>query len=231
METKEDFETAVLIKNVSYKKPILDYGHVFLSSKNYGKMYRLQNSKNEVNFIVNNSKIAYELMKHFEEGKNEDPQLKDIEVQLTMIPKGSSDTLYNTIAENSSNNLDKKKGKGKEKEKKISASFKAAMQMDEDIRNVPYFIRHTKDITDKAQQVGIVTMDSPYSFIEEKKKIEEKENRKKDISTKKFSSVMPKVKYNDSEGLDTTPIGNTKGFKFRNEDKNKWISKGGFQLY
>ena len=229
-ETKEDFETAVLIKNVSYKKPILDFGHVFLLSKGYGKMYRLQNSKTEVNFIVHNSKVAYELMKHFEEGKNEDPQLKDIEVQLTMIPKGSSDSLYNSTSENPNNNssINTSKKKGNEKKQKISASFKAAMQMDDEIRNVPYFIRHTKDITDRA---GIITMDSPYVSIEEKKRFEEKESRKKDISDKIFSSIMSKVKYNDNEGLDTTPIGNTKGFKFRNEDKNKWISKGGFQLY
>ena len=230
METKEDFETAVLIKNVSYKKPILDYGYVFLASKNYAKMYRLQNSKTEVNFIVNNSKIAYELMKHFEEGKKENPDLKDIEVQLTMIPKGSSDSLYNTISDNpskDSNNLNKQKGKMQ----KISASLKAAIQKEEDARNVPYFIRHTKDITDKAEQVGIITMDSPYTNPEEKKRKEEKDSRKKDISNKKFNTIIPKMKYNDNEGLDTTPIGNTKGFKFRNEDKNKWISKGGFQVY
>ena len=62
MESKEDFETAVLIKNVTDKKPILNYGHSFLTGKGYGKQYRLQNSKNEINFIVHNSKIAYELM-------------------------------------------------------------------------------------------------------------------------------------------------------------------------
>ena len=151
MESKEEFETAVLIKNVTDKKPILTYGHLFLTSKNYGKQYRLQNSKTEVTFIVHNSKIAYELMKHFEEGKYEDKQLSGIEVQLTMIPKGSSsDTLNHTISTNSSNNIQK----GKEKGKKISASLKAAMQLDEEYRNIPYFIRHTKDLTDRA---GIIS--------------------------------------------------------------------------
>ena len=53
-------------------------------------------------------------MKHFEEGKNEDKQLSGIEVQLTMIPKGSSsDTLNHTISTNSSNNIQKGKEKGK----------------------------------------------------------------------------------------------------------------------
>ena len=228
MESKEDFETAVLIKNVTDKKPILNYGHSILTGKGYGKQYRLQNSKNEINFIVHNSKIAYELMKHFEEGKNEDKQLKDIEVQLTMIPKGSpSETLKNTISTNTSHSKFSKKGKEKEKEKKISASLKAAMQLDEEYRNIPYFIRHTKDITDRA---GVITMDSPYISIEEKRRIEEKESRKKDISDKKFSSIIPKMKYNN-DGLDTTPIGNTEGFRFRKENKEKWISKRGFQVY
>ena len=142
MESKEDYETAVLIKNVSDKKSVLNYGHVFLASKGYAKQYRLQNSKEEVNFIVHNSKIAYELMKHFEEGKKEDKQLKDIEVQLTMLPKGSnSETMNNTISTNTSNsNMNKKR---KEKEKKISSSLKAAMQLDDEYRNIPYFIRHT----------------------------------------------------------------------------------------
>ena len=226
MESKEDYETAVLIKNVSDKKSVLNYGHVFLASKGYAKQYRLQNSKEEVNFIVHNSKIAYELMKHFEEGKKEESQLKDIDVQLTMIPKGSnSETLNNTISTNTTNK-DKKK---KEKEKKISSSFKAAMQLDEEYRNIPYFIRHTKDITNRA--VGIINMDSPYISIEEIRRIEEKESRKKDISDKKFNSVIPKQKFNYSEGLDITPIGNTEGFRFRDENKNKWISKRGFQVY
>ena len=102
------------------------------------------------------------------------------------------------------------------------------MQLDEEYRNIPYFIRHTKDITDRA---GVITMDSPYISIEEKRRIEEKESRKKDISDKKFSSIIPKMKYNNNEGLDTTPIGNTEGFRFRKENKDKWISKRGFQIY
>ena len=73
-------------------------------------------------------------------------------------------------------------------------------------------------------------MDSPYISIEEKRRIEEKESRKKDISDKKFSSIIPKMKYNN-DGLDTTPIGNTEGFRFRKENKEKWISKRGFQVY
>ena len=225
MDSKEEFETAVLIKNVSDKKTILNYGYLFLTSKGYGKQYRLQNSKTEVNFIVHNSKIAYELMKHFEEGKKEDKQLKDIEVQLTMIPTGtSSETLNNTISTNASH-LNKKE---KEKEKKISASFQAAMKLDDEYRNIPYFIRHTKDITDRA---GVISMDSPYTSKEEIKRLEEKESRKKDISDKKFTSIIPKSKYNNNEGLDTTPIGNTEGFRFRTEHKEKWISKRGFQVY
>ena len=225
MESKEDYETAVLIKNVSDKKSVLNYGHVLLASKGYAKQYRLQNSKEEVNFIVHNSKIAYELMKHFEEGKKEESQLKDIDVQLTMIPKGSnSETLNNTISTNTTNK-DKKK---KEKEKKISSSFKAAMQLDEEYRNIPYFIRHTKDLIDRA---GVISSDSPYVNPEEKKRLEEKESRKKDIGEKKFTSIIPKMKHSDTEGLDITPIGNPYGFKFRNENKDKWISKKGFQLY
>ena len=225
MESKEEFETAVLIKNVSDKKSILNYGFLFLTSKGYGKQYRLQNSKTEVNFIVHNSKIAYELMKHFEEGKTEEAYLKDIEVQLTMIPTGSSsETLNNTISTNASHSSKK----GKDKEKKISASFQAAMKLDDEYRKIPYFIRHTKDIRDKAEAVN---NDSPYESMEDKKRLEEKESRKKDISDKKFSSILPKIKHNNNEGLDTTPIGNTEGFKFRTENKDKWINKRGFQVY
>ena len=225
MESKEEFETAILIKNVSDKKEIINYGFLFLTSKGYGKQYRLQNSKTEVNFIVHNSTIAYELMKHFEEGKNQEAFLKDIEVQLTMIPTGSSsETLNNTISTNASH-LSKK---GKEKEKKISSSFKAAMKLDDEYCKIPYFIRHTKDIRDKAEAVS---MNPPYESIEKQKRLEEIESRKKDISDKKFSSVIPKMKYNNNEGLDITPIGNTERFKFRTENKDKWINKRGFQIY
>ena len=45
------------------------------------------------------------------------------------------------------------------------------------------------------------------------------------------NNIIPKMKHSDTEGLDITPIGNPYGFKFRNENKDKWNSKRGFQLY
>ena len=224
MESKEEFETAVLVKNIASKKQILDYGYRFLAGKGYGKLYRLQNTKTDINFIVDNSKIAYELMKHFEELKQDNKELKDIEVQLTMIPKGAtSETLYETIH---TNNI-QEKNKTNKKEHKMSAAMKASLLKDDEYRMIPYFERHTQDIASRA---GIVSTDSPYISDIEIKRIEEKESRKKDISNQKFSSILPKFPHND-EGLDTTPIGNTEGYQFRGEDKSKWISKRGFQVY
>ena len=226
MESKEEFETAVLIKNISNKKFILDYGYRFLASKNLGKSYRHQNTKTDINFIVNNSKVAYELMKHFEEGKQTEKQLKDIEVQLTMIPKGSySETAYEDLNANATISNNKKSKEGKNGHK-MSAAMKASLQKDEDYRNIPYFQRHTQDIGIS----DVITTDSPYITNEEIRRIEEKESRKKDISDKKFKNVLPKYPHNNN-GLDTTPIGNIEGFQFRDEDKGKWISKRGFQVY
>ena len=224
MESKEEFETAVLVKNMESKKAILDYGYRFLAGKGYGKIYRLKNTKTEINFIVNNSTIAYELMKHFEEGKQLNKELKNIEVQLTMIPKGSnSDSSYDTT--NAINNKNKSKEKGQHK---MSAAFKASIQKDEEYRNLPYFIRHTKEVGDKA---GVISMDSPYGREIEIQRLEEKESRKKDISNTQFTSVLPKYSYNKSDGLDLTPFGNIEDSRFRGENKKKWISKGGFQIY
>ena len=221
MESKEEFETAVLVKNIENKKSILDYGYRFLAGKGCAKSYRLQNSKTEINFIVENSDLAYELMKHFEVGKKTNNALKEIEVQLTMIPKGSStETSYDFNNNTHNDKLNKK-------EHKMSAAMKASLLKDEEYRNVPYYHRHMQDICSKA---GIVANDSPYITEEEKKRIEEKENRKKDISNKKFSSVLPKYPHNDND-KDTLPMGNIEGFKFRDEDKKKWISKRGFQAY
>ena len=222
METKEeDYETAVLIKNIQNKKYVLDYGYKFFASKGLGKSYRLKNTKTEINFIVHNSEIAYELMKKFEECKRTDKALDGIEVQLTMIPKGEHpETYFNTIS--------KKNDQNNKKEHKMSSALKASIQKDEEIRNIPYFQRHTQDICNRE---GIVASDSPYISKEEIMRKEEKESRKKDISNKKFSSVLPKYPHNNNEGLDIVPIGNIEGFKFRDEDKKKWISKRGFQVY
>lgn len=221
MDSKEEFETAVLVKNIENKKYILDYGYRFLAGKGCAKSYRLQNSKTEINFIIENSDLAYELMKHFEVGKKTNNALKEIEVQLTMIPKGSSTETSYDINNNTQND------KLNKKEHKMSAAMKASLLKDEEYRNVPYFHRHMQDICSKA---GIVANDSPYITEEEKKRIEEKENRKKDISNKKFSSVLPKYPHNDND-KDTLPMGNIEAFKFRDEDKKKWISKRGFQAY
>ena len=225
MESKEEFETAVLVKNIANKKQILDYGYRFLAGKGLAKIYRLQNTKTEINFIVNNSKIAYELMKHLEEGKQTNAALKDIEVQLTMIPKGStSETLYESANINNIHD----KNKTNKKEHKMSSAMKASMLKDDEYRMVPYFERHTKDISSRA---GCVSTDSPYVSELEIRRLEEKESRKKDISNKKFTSVLPKFPHNNNDGLDTLPIGNTEGYQFRGEDKSKWISKRGFQVY
>ena len=225
MESKEEFETAVLVKNIANKKQILDYGYRFLAGKGLAKIYRLQNTKTEINFIVNNSKIAYELMKHLEEGKQTNAALKDIEVQLTMIPKGStSETLYESANINNIHD----KNKTNKKEHKMSSAMKASMLKDDEYRMVPYFERHTKDISSRA---GYVSTDSPYVSELEIRRLEEKESRKKDISNKKFTSVLPKFPHNNNDGLDTLPIGNTEGYQFRGEDKSKWISKRGFQVY
>jgi len=229
MESKEEFETAVLVKNIPNKKPILDYGYRFLAGKGYGKLYRLQNTKTDINFIVDNSKIAYELLKHFEEGKQTNKDLKEIQIELTMIPKGSeSETLYETMNENNKT-MNKDKIKANKKEPKMSASLKAAILKDEEYRMIPYFQRHTQDLVDKSKS-GIITTDSPYINPQEIKRKEEKESRKKDISDKKFNNVLHKYK-NDEVKLDTTPLGNIEGFQFRGEDKKKWISKRGFQVY
>ena len=172
--------------------------------------------------IIENSDLAYELMKHFEVGKKTNNALKEIEVQLTMIPKGSStETSYDFNNNTHNDKLNKK-------DHKMSAAMKASLLKDEEYRNVPYYHRHMQDICSKA---GIVANDSPYITEEEKKRIEEKENRKKDISNKKFTSVLPKFPHNNNDGLDTLPIGNTEGYQFRGEDKSKWISKRGFQVY
>lgn len=225
MESKEEFETAVLVKNISNKKPILDYGYRFLAGKGYGKLYRLQNTKTEINFIVDNSKVAYELMKHFEEGKQTEKELKEIEVQLTMIPKGAYSEIYE--GENNINASHNDKLKGNKKDHKISSTLKNLIQKDEDYHNLPYYQRHSSNLNSKA---GIIAMDSPYVSKESILRFEEKESRKKDISDKKFTSVLPKYPHNN-EGLDTTPIGNIEGYQFRGEDKEKWIYKRGFQIY
>ena len=122
METKEEeYETAVLIKNIQNKKYVLDYGYKFFASKGLGKSYRLKNTKTEINFIVHNSEIAYELMKKFEECKRTDKALDGIEVQLTMIPKSEHpETYFNTI------NI--KNDKNNQKEHKMSSALKASIQ-------------------------------------------------------------------------------------------------------
>ena len=227
MESKEEFETAVLIKNIASKKQILDYGYRFLAGKGYGKLYRLQNTKTDINFIVDNSKIAYELLKHFEELKQDNKDLKDLEVQLTMIPKGSySETGYDNNTNNTLSNLNDKNKKNKN-EHKISEAMKASIQKDDDYRNIPYYIRHTQDMTGLA---GVIAQDSPYISKEEIMRKEQKESRKKDISNQKYTSVLPKYPHNN-DGMDTTPIGNIEGYQFRGENKEKWISKRGFQVY
>ena len=136
-----------------------------------------------------------------------------------MILKGS----YSENYELDNNNNDKIKGN--KKEHKISSTLKGLIQKDEEYHNLPYYQRHGPDFNSK---VGVIAMDSPYVSKESILRFEEKESRKKDISDKKFTSVLPKYPQN-KDGLDTTPFGNIEGYRFRaDDDKEKWIYKRGF---
>ena len=220
---KEEFETVVIVSNFSDKHTILEHGQKFLAMKGISKSYRLENSPSNIKFILKNSSVAYDLLKKFEELKISDKNFENIDVQLTMVSKNSPIT---STTDNFEKN-EKKNNKPKF-EPKIPSSLKESMQKDEEYYNAPYFHRHFQDISSKA---GIVSNDSPYITEEQKRRIEEKESRKKDISKVKFTNVIHKPQYNDDD-LDLEPTGDFYNqFKYRDEDKNKWVSKRGFQVY
>ena len=220
---KEEFETAVIVSNFSDKRLVLENGQKFLAMKGILKSYRLENSTSEIKFILTNSSVAYDLLKNFEELKISNKNLENIEVQLTMISR-------NAQISSTTNDFEKKEKKNNKQkfEPKIPSSLKESMQKDDEYYNAPYFHRHFQDISSKA---GIISNDSPYITEEQKRRIEEKESRKKDISNVKFTNFLRKPDNND-ENIDLQPMGDFyNNFKFRDENKNKWVSKRGFQVY
>ena len=220
---KEEFETVVIVSNFTDKRSVLETGQKFLTMKGISKSYRLENSPSEIKFILTNSSVAYDLLKQYEELKISNKNFENIDVQLTMIPKNAEvPPITNNIEKN------EKKNHKQKFEPKIPSSLKESMQKDDEYYNVPYFHRHFQDIASKA---GIVSNDSPYITEEQRRRIEEKESRKKDISNVRFTNVLHKPQYNDDDA-DLQPIGDAyNNFKYRDEDKKKWVSKRGFQVY
>lgn len=234
MVSREEFDSAVIVRNVRDKKLVLEFGKKYLLANGYGKKYRIENSQAAVKFIVNSSKIAYSLMKEFEQMKLNDENFSDIDVQFTMNNyekkrSNSKEMNYNysyggEIGGAYSPRV--KKVGGGAKKRKNSPELITCILKDEEYDSVPYYHRHMLDISSKA---GLMNRDSPYITEEELFRKQEREKRKGDISKQRFS-ISTKIQYNDVYNRNE-PFKDAKTHNFRPDNKDNWISKRGFKNY
>ena len=100
--------------------------------------------------------------------------------------------------------------------------------------DMSYIHRHMLDISSKA---GIMRNDSPYIEEERAFRLREKNNYKKNICKERFNPYFSNATLVKNESrlipnyVNMTPSQPVNQFRFRPDNKSKWMSKKGFRLY
>lgn len=94
-----------------------------------------------------------------------------------------------------------------------------------------------RKMLDLSSRAGIINNDSPYIEEDRAFRLREKDNEKKNISKQRFNSCFGKATVSKSTNnyisnyVNVTPSVPVNQFKFRPDEKSKWINKKGFKLY
>ena len=216
MEAIEE-ETLLKITNVKNTKKLNEILKNFFKGKPKEKNYHIELKEQLINITLNNSNTGFELMKYLNKEKLKNNELKELKCTMEILNKNDSNN----------KNLNKKINKNeKERNEKIRKREKRSFTMREKlekIKNIP-----------KLPLANIISVSSPYLTEEERYKLEEKEKSKKNISKEKFVSYFGIATTRKEKGIknyvNLTPSLPVNQFKFRNEDKTKWVVKNNFKI-
>jgi hypothetical protein len=89
---------------------------------------------------------------------------------------------------------------------------------------------------DISKKAGVITNSSPYINFLHKEYLDKIENKKKWVCNKDFITSVGRAENNKNiyiikNYVNITPSNSPLLYKFRNENKTKWMSKKGFILY
>ena len=213
---KKSFNKNPLSQSMNYKKP---------------NKYN-QNIQEENNFIVkkntiNNSNQNRNLFNEYNIVKTKTPNIEKLK-----ISHNKNYSMGNNIVSSSRKTRNKKNGLIKDYFSQDNLSIKNKSKQFSLGELEPYLTKESsKIINDFYSNQKFVRNSSPYISEHEQRKIEEKENKKKFIDKKGFFVSVGKysMKPNFIQNyVQMTPSESPLNFKFRIDNKNKWMTKKGF---
>ena len=213
--------TIVTIKNFPSRNEILLFFNKFIITNKINSDYKIENTSNCINLKFLESDIGYLFVEQLKKSIINNELYKNLSIKITekqskLKSKSTSNIFFlinkGIIPISNSSNLTLSRNK---------------------ITDNSYYHIHMLDISKKA---GVITNSSPYINFLHKEYLDKIENKKKWVCNKDFITSVGRAENNKNifiikNYVNITPSNSPLLYKFRNENKTKWMSKKGFILY
>ena len=213
--------TIVTIKNFPSRNEILLFFNKFIITNKINSDYKIENTSNCINLKFLESDIGYLFVEQLKTSIINNELYKNLSIKIT--------EKQSKLKSKSTSNIFSKRNKGITP---ISNSSNLTLSRNKITDNSYYHI-HMLDISKKA---GVITNSSPYINFLHKEYLDKIENKKKWVCNKDFITSVGRAENNKNifiikNYVNITPSNSPLLYKFRNENKTKWMSKKGFILY
>ena len=213
--------TIVTIKNFPSRNEILLFFNKFIITNKINSDYKIENTSNCINLKFLESDIGYLFVEQLKKSIINNELYKNLSIKITEKQR--------KLKSKSTSNIFSKRNKGIIP---ISNSSNLTLSRNKITDNSYYHI-HMLDISKKA---GVITNSSPYINFLHKEYLDKIENKKKWVCNKDFITSVGRAENNKNifiikNYVNITPSNSPLLYKFRNENKTKWMSKKGFILY
>ena len=213
--------TIVTIKNFPSRNEILLFFNKFIITNKINSDYKIENTSNCINLKFLESDIGYLFVEQLKKSIINNELYKNLSIKIT--------EKQSKLKSKSTSNIFSKRNKGIIP---ISNSSNLTLSRNKITDNSYYHI-HMLDISKKA---GVITNSSPYINFLHKEYLDKIENKKKWVCNKDFITSVGRAENNKNifiikNYVNITPSYSPLLYKFRNENKTKWMSKKGFILY
>ena len=213
--------TIVTIKNFPSRNEILLFFNKFIITNKINSDYKIENTSNCINLKFLESDIGYLFVEQLKKSIINNELYKNLSIKIT--------EKQSKLKSKSTSNIFSKRNKGIIP---ISNSSNLTLSRNKITDNSYYHI-HMLDISKKA---GVITNSSPYINFLHKEYLDKIENKKKWVCNKDFITSVGRAENNKNifiikNYVNITPSNSPLLYKFRNENKTKWMSKKGFILY
>ena len=205
----------ITIEKFPSRNEIIIFINNFIINNQINSNYEIGNFSDVIKINFADKNVGYLFMKEFKKSFHNNELYKNVSINLT-------EKNHNFYKSKSTSNILLKSNN------RIYQKYN-----DSNILNNSYLHRHMLDISKKA---GVITNSSPYMSLEHREYIEKLKNKKKWVSDRDFITSVGRPINNKKifiiqNYVSLTPSIPPLLYKFRNENKKKWMTTKGFKLY